>query len=746
MTSAFGSLFDLAPSTYWLVAANVVLAATLALWIWRYRRLQATSRLEQQYNSDLIENLSEGIYRSSPDGKQLSANKALVKLNGYDNEPEMLAAVLDIGKEWYVEPRRRDEFRAILMRDGKVEGFVSEIYRHKTRERIWITESARLVCSPTGRPLFYEGSVREITETVERLRLEERFRKLTSQLPGGLFQFVRRADDTYAVAYLSAGWERVTGLSIADEMAGKGQFTASVLDEDKPAFFQSLLTSAERLEYWDHEFRFRTPEGVEKWLRVTAQPEFSNGDVTWHGYTSDISTRKKQEMEIRELAYFDTLTKLPNRRMFLNRMAQATEACERHGDHGALLFIDLDNFKTLNDTQGHDVGDEFLVEVANRLRRCVNPRDLVARIGGDEFVVVIEQSGPDAAHGTLRAITGANQILSALRQEFILRETRHIASASVGIVVFDGSEKRTDEILKRADLAMYQAKASGRNGMALFDAASMDKESARYRLLGDLRSAFDKKQLELHFQPQVDDRGRVCGAEALVRWSHPTFGVIPPDQFIPLAEQFGLAADLTSFVFDEGMRTLQRWQADDATAGLRLALNVGVNCFAGDDFIPMVERLIRTYGVDAGKLTLELTEHVMARDHEHIAVRMAEAKRLGVRLSLDDFGTGYSSLAYLKQLPFDEVKIDGSFVADIETAESDRALVKTILAMARTLGLTAVAEHVENVRQEAFLRTFGCDFFQGFLYSRAVPAERFLHFVRQHNVLETPPAGLRQPA
>ena len=246
----------------------------------------------------------------------------------------------------------------------------------------------------------------------------------------------------------------------------------------------------------------------------------------------------------------------------------------------------------------------------------------------------------------------------------------------------------------------------------------------------------------------MDDHGEICGAEALVRWRHPTLGQVPPDRFIPLAEQFGLAAELTGFVFDEGLRTLRRWQSDEAMAGLRMALNVGVQCFAGEAFIPMVERLIAAHSVDASKLTLELTEHVMARDHEHIAKRMGEVKRLGVRLSLDDFGTGYSSLAYLKQLPFDEVKIDGGFVADIETADSDRALVKTILAMARTLGLTAVAEHVENVRQEAFLRAFGCDFFQGYLYGRAVPAERFRDMVRRHRGrgAHAPAATLRHQA
>jgi diguanylate cyclase (GGDEF)-like protein len=435
-------------------------------------------------------------------------------------------------------------------------------------------------------------------------------------------------------------------------------------------------------------------------------------------------------MEIEELAYFDPLTRLPNRRMFLNRMTQAIAGCERRGDTGALLFIDLDNFKTLNDTQGHDIGDCFLVQVADRLRRCVNPRDMVARIGGDEFVVVLEETGSEAAHGTLRAITTANQILSALNRPFELGPLRHVGSASVGVVVFDGCEKRADEILKRADIAMYQAKAAGRNSMALFDPATMDREAQRYRMLSDLRTAFSDNQLDLYFQPQVDHTGRVTGAEALVRWEHPTLGRIPPDEFVALAEQFGLNDELADFVFGKGMEALAGWQRDPLMGHLRLALNVSVQSFSSDGFIAMARSKIEAFGVDPTMLTFELTEHVMAKDHRLVAARMAEAKKLGVRLSLDDFGTGYSSLAYLKQLPFDEIKIDGGFVADIENSDGDRALVKTILAMARMLGLSAVAEHVENVRQEAFLRAFGCDFFQGFLYSPAMPADQFAEMFR----------------
>lgn len=732
MSDIHATLNALGTSKDWLIAANFILSVLLALWMLRYRALYIASRDTQSNYHDLVDNLSEGVYRSTLDGRQLSANKALVRLNGYASEAEMLAGVSDIGREWYVEPGRRDEFRRILQRDGHIEDFVSEIYRHKTRERIWVSESARLVRDKrSGKPLYCEGSVREVTETLKRLNLEAQFRKLTSELPGALFQVVSYPERTSDVVYASAGLERITGYPVEDFIARPTLFGDIVVEADIDAFRESMQTAAADGSGWDHEFRIVDRDGQEKWVRITATPEISDSTITWHGYLTDISIRKRYEMEIEELAFFDSLTKLPNRRLFMRRMIEAIAGCAARGDNDVLLFIDLDNFKTLNDTQGHDTGDAFLAQVAERLRQCVSAKDLVARIGGDEFVVIIDEAGDDAARATRRGIGAAGQVLAALHEPFELGALNHIASASVGVVVFDGTEQRPDELLKRADIAMYQAKAAGRNGMALFDPATMDRETERYRLLSDLRKAFTRRELELHYQVQVDDTGNAAGAEGLLRWNHPELGMVYPDRFIPLAEQFGLNDELTRYVLDAGVSALAGWQRNPETANLRLSLNVSVQSFNTDDFAGRLAEIIAAHGVDASKLTLELTEHVMAQNHEHVASRMAEVKRLGVRLSLDDFGTGYSSLAYLKTLPLDEVKVDGGFIADIEHSESNRALVKTILVMARNLGLRAVAEHVENVRQEAFLRAFGCDYFQGYLYGRAMPAEAFLAYVAE---------------
>jgi EAL domain-containing protein (putative c-di-GMP-specific phosphodiesterase class I) len=346
---------------------------------------------------------------------------------------------------------------------------------------------------------------------------------------------------------------------------------------------------------------------------------------------------------------------------------------------------------------------------------------------------MLEDLADGLPQGGSSALTVAAQVLAALNRTFVLGPVQYHGSASIGVVAFDGGESGPEELIRRADIAMYEAKGGGRNGIALFDPASLEQESQRFKLIGDLRSAISRGELAFHFQPQIDREGHVCGAEALLRWRHPEFGDIPPAVFIPLAEHCGLIHQIGDFVLARGVETLAAWQGTPQTARLRLAVNISVQSFANATFVPALAELVARHGVDATSLTLEFSENVMARNHERTAVNMNELKKLGVRFSLDDFGTGYSSLVHLKKLPFDELKIDGSFVADIETRESDRALVRTILAMATTLGLTAVAEHVENDRQRIFLHLFGCEVFQGLLYSPALPEEEFIAFVVARN-------------
>jgi diguanylate cyclase (GGDEF)-like protein/PAS domain S-box-containing protein len=698
-------------------------------------RTQYLSAMEERANTrGLIENLSEGVYRSSLDGRQISANRALVRMNGYDSEEEMLAGVNDIGREWYVDPRRRDEIRAMLDRDGRVENVASEIYRHKTRERIWISESSRLVRhQQTGRPLYFEGSIREISETVARLKLEETVRKLTSHLPGALFQFqTRDCGRQVTVDYVSIGYYGIVEMPQEGGLCGDFLLSRMVHPDDIAGYMEGFRQAVEGETLLDHEFRIVTPRGNEKWLRMTAQREPSpDGEGgTWYGYISDISLRKRQALEIEKLAYFDPLTGLPNRRMFVDRMTETIGHCKRSATKGILLFIDLDNFKSLNDTQGHDVGDAYLIDVAQRLKACVRPNDIVARMGGDEFVIALETASTDEANASALAIATGNRIMNTLRQPFDQGELRHNSSASIGMLVFDGEASSPDELLKRADIAMYRAKASGRDAMALFQAEWLDGEAERFLLLAELRKALAQKTLSLRYQPQMDRNQRVLGAEGLLRWHHPKLGAIAPDRFIPLAEQSGLIHSICRLVLGQAVRQLADWSSDPSTAGLRLSVNVSVQSFANGPLDDHLIELIEAHGIDPSLLTLEITEHVTAGDKVEIGRRMARLKALGVRFSLDDFGTGYSSLSRLKGLPFDELKIDGSFVADVDKTEEDRALVRTILAIAGTLDLKVVAEHVETKGQQDFLLSAGCHCFQGYFYAPAMPSAEFEHFVR----------------
>lgn len=691
----------------------------------------------------LLNNLSEGVYRSSLDGRLLRANRALVRLNGYASQEEMLANVSDIGREWYVEPGRREELRALLERDGRIEDVPSEIYRYKTRERIWVSESARLVrCQTTGRPLYYEGSVREISETVARRKLETTFRKLTSHLPGALFQFrTRDCGRHVTVDYVSVGYLDIVEMTQAECDAADFLLFRLVHPEDVEGYIDGFRRAVDGATLLDHEFRIVTPRGTEKWLRMTAQrepgPDGEGG--AWYGYISDVSLRKRQALAIEKLAYFDPLTDLPNRRMFVDRMTETIGRCRRSGTRGVLLFIDLDNFKSLNDTQGHDVGDAYLVDVARRLKAGVEPDAVVARMGGDEFVVAIETASTEEQAASALAIETGNRILDALRRPFDHGEIRHNSSASIGVLVFGGEAASPDDLLKRADIAMYRAKAAGRDALALFEAEWLDGEAERFTLLAELRRALAEETLSLRYQPQMDRGLRVTGAEGLLRWTHPTLGPIAPDRFIPLAEQSGLIHSICRLVLGEAVLQLARWASDPATAGLRLSVNVSVQSFASSPAVDGLIELIDKHRIDGSLLTLEFTEHVTAGDAVAMGRKMSKLKALGVRFSLDDFGTGYSSLSRLKGLPFDEVKIDGSFVADIDKSEEDRDLVRTILAIADTLKLEVVAEHVETTSQQDFLLAAGCDRFQGFLYAPAMPAAEFERFVRAN-------AGRQMPA
>ena len=474
-------------------------------------------------------------------------------------------------------------------------------------------------------------------------------------------------------------------------------------------------------------------EGGEFIVEVSLMPVAIKGQTMLHTTWRDITERKASADKIERLAFYDPLTDLPNRRLLLDRLEQALTSSARHHRFGALLLLDMDDFKTLNDTLGHDVGDQFLVEVARRLQASVREGDTVARHGGDEFVVILEDLSEDAL-APMQAESVAVKILLAVSKPYLLdltvreglKNTRsYHCTSSIGITLFRGNSVSADELMKRADTAMYQAKAGGRNALRFFDPEMQAVVAARATLDNDLREAVRQGQFCLYYQPQVDSGGSRTGVEALVRWQHPRRGLVSPIEFIPQAEATGLIIPLGQWVLEAACAQLVAWETVPGMSALVVSVNVSARQFRHVDFVNQVLAIIDSSGVNPKKLKLELTESLLLEDAENIIGKMAVLKAKGIGFSLDDFGTGYSSLSYLKRLPLDQLKIDRSFVRDVLTDPNDAAIARTIVALAQSMGLAVIAEGVETEAQREFLAANGCTAYQGYLFGRPMPAEDF---------------------
>jgi diguanylate cyclase (GGDEF)-like protein len=439
----------------------------------------------------------------------------------------------------------------------------------------------------------------------------------------------------------------------------------------------------------------------------------------------DITARKQAEEQIRNLAYFDPLTSLPNRRMLLDRLQQALASSARHGSHGAVFFIDLDHFKVLNDTLGHDHGDLLLIEVAKRLLACVRGEDTVARIGGDEFVVMTVNLANAAKAAVAQAAIVGEKILATIGRPCQLREHSHTVTPSVGVSLFRGHEEAADEIVKRADVAMYQAKAAGRGTLRFFDPVMQASLDARVALEADLRRAISGGQLSLHYQPQIDSRLGTFGAEALLRWHHPRCGLLLPDQFLPLAEQNGMCLPIGQWLIASACAQLQRWAADPQLRQLQLAVSVSARQFRHEGFATQVAQALRSHGADPSRLRLELRESLIQDEPAQVLGRMRALKDIGVGFAIDDFGISYSSLSHLKRLPLDQIKIAPSLIPNLTSDPHDAAVVKTIIDIARNLGMSALAAGVETPQQRDLLLELGCSRWQGRLFGAPLPVAEF---------------------
>jgi diguanylate cyclase (GGDEF)-like protein/PAS domain S-box-containing protein len=538
-------------------------------------------------------------------------------------------------------------------------------------------------------------------------------------------------DEKKTILRVNHAFSEITGY-LPDEVIGKDPSLFKSGQQDK-AFYTKMWNSIRQNGFWQGEIinRRKNGETFPEWLTVTAVKDEAGQITNYVATLTDITHRKRAEDEINSLAFYDPLTKLPNRRLLFDRLMRSRESSAANEKFGALVLIDLDNFKTLNDNHGHDIGDLLLQQIAKSLSACVREGDTVARLGGDEFVLLLENLSESSQEAARLTEAMAMKSLNALNNTYQLGNIEHRTSASIGATLFLGVQTSIDDLLKQADLAMYDSKEKGRNTLRFFDPVMQTIVRKRAALDAGLRTAIDENQFLLHYQAQVAGEGRVMGVEVLLRWQHPQHGMVPPLDFIPLAEETGLILPLGNWVLETACAQLARWASQPDLAHLTIAVNVSAKQFRESDFVDTVLAVVSRTGANPRRLKLELTESLLVTDVDDIIEKMYDLKAKGVGFSLDDFGTGYSSLFYLKRLPLDQLKIDKTFVRDILIDPNDAAIARTIVTLADSLGLGVIAEGVETEAQKDCLVHLGCHFYQGYLFSRPLPLPEFEAFARK---------------
>jgi diguanylate cyclase (GGDEF)-like protein/PAS domain S-box-containing protein len=532
-------------------------------------------------------------------------------------------------------------------------------------------------------------------------------------------------DSDEVIIRVNRVFSKLTGYS-AEEAIGK-KLSMIKFDREDDRFYPRMREVLHRDNYWQGEIwnHRQNGESYPEWLTITAVVGKDGNITNYICAFFDITERKLAEEKIHNLAFYDPLCQLPNRRLLFDRLHQAVTTSARTKNCAGLLFIDLDNFKLLNDTRGHDTGDMLLIEVGHRLRACIRESDTLARLGGDEFVVLLEGLSTDRSEAAMQAREVGEKMLNDLHQPYMLKNIEHFSTASIGISLFINYRQNLDDLLKQADTAMYAAKKAGRNTLRFFDPAMQEALEMRSQLEAAIRKSLPKHEFKLFYQVQVDSAHRPIGAEALIRWEHPERGLIFPDKFIPIAEDTGLILPLGQWVLETACAQLKEWESDPLTSELVLAVNVSARQFRQPDFSKQVSAIIAQSLINPARLKLELTESTVLDNVPDTIVKMHALKQIGVSFSMDDFGTGYSSLAYLTQLPLDQLKIDKSFVQNIGTKSSDAMIIQTIIGMANNLGIEVIAEGVETEAQLAFLGESGCLLYQGYLFGRPAPVKEF---------------------
>lgn len=666
----------------------------------------------------ILDTVPQAIFWKDKNSTYLGCNRIFAKDAGLAH-PDDIAGKTDFDLPWTHEESiayRTDDREVMDNNTAKVH--IIEQQHNADGEHFWLDTSKVPLAD---KEIF--GILGIYENITERKHLEEEMR--IAAITFETQEAIAITDSGATIIRVNQAFQDITGYS-AEEVIGKNP---RILQSGKhdAAFYQTMWSALNNTGKWSGEVWDKRKNGdiYPKFMTITAVYD-DNGQVSnYVAVFTDISQRKQSEEKIHQLAFYDSLTQLPNRRLLLDRLRQAMAVSVRNGLYGALIFLDLDHFKTINDTQGHAVGDLLLIEVAIRLNASLREGDTVARLGGDEFVVVLEELSPQLDEAAKQAELVAEKIRSELSQPYALNEYECHTTPSIGISLFRGHKESMEDLLKHADVAMYQAKTAGRNSIRFFDPKMQTVLDLRAEMEMDLRHALEKQEFHLYYQIQVDNLHRPLGAEVLLRWEHAERGFVFPDQFIPLAEETGLILPIGLWVLQTACAQLKAWQHDPLTRDLTLAVNVSAKQFHQSDFVAQIQQVLLESGAKPSQLKLELTESTVLGNVEDTISKMREIKKLGVSFSMDDFGTGYSSLSYLKRLPLDQIKIDRSFVRDIASDPNDAAIVRATIAMTQALGLNVIAEGVETKAQLEFLDNYGCHAFQGYLFSKPAPLTEF---------------------
>ena len=665
-----------------------------------------------------LNHVKEAAYLMNEDGRFLYVNDEACRVLGYSRE-ELIGGmgVPDIDDGWTKE-QMHEHWKAI-----KVDG-------HRTLEAFHRARDGHLFPIEVNTNYFeYDGQgynlalVRDITER-KKYEADIRIAATAFESQEGM----SITDEKGIILRVNRAFTRITGYTAEEAIGKSNKLMKSGRHDEK--FYADMWEKLNRTGLWEGEIwnRRKNGEVYPEYLNISAVKN-NEGIVTNYVSTlTDITLTKAAEDEIKHLAFYDPLTRLPNRRLLLDRLRQALASIARSGCAGALLFIDLDNFKTLNDTLGHDIGDLLLQQVAKRLESCVREGDTVARLGGDEFVIMLEDLSKDPIVAAELSEHIGNKILSSLNQTYQLASHEYHNTPSIGATLFNDNSVSVDDLMKQADIAMYQSKKSGRNTLRFFDPQMQETVNARARLEADLRKALENNELEVFYQPIVETKsGKIYKAEALLRWKHPTRGMISPATFIPLAEESGLILEIGEWVFMQALNTIEHWKNETGQL-IQVSVNKSPVQFVRADRHPWLERLENSR-LPKGCIAVEITEGLLTTDSDKIRDELLSFQNRGIEVSIDDFGTGFSALSYLNQFDIDYLKIDISFIKSIVDSESNRALTEAIIVMAHKLGIKTIAEGVETEAQRDLLFQFDCDYIQGFLYSKPVTATEFIKLI-----------------